>query len=109
MTLSPVYTTTFLAAKGLTGTASYSVPAGFVAVVRDIDAYGSVTAAGSVTVEGPAGEAIFYFPLPINGQDSKHLTTRCAYTAGQTITAVARVGPVDAMDVTVTGYLLQAS
>jgi hypothetical protein len=32
-----------------------------------------------------------------------------AYTAGQTITAVARVGPVDAVDVTVTGYLLTAS
>jgi hypothetical protein len=107
--LSPVYTITFIAAKGLTSSTSYTVPSGYVAVVRDIQAYGSVTAAASVTVEGPSGEAIYYFSLGINGQGADYRTIRVAFTAGQVINAVARVGPVDAMDVTVTGYLLQAA
>jgi hypothetical protein len=107
--ISQVYTVTFLAEKGLTGSASYTTPPGFVAVVRDIQAYGSVTAAGSITVEGPVGEAIYFYDWPINGQAVDYRTVRVAYTAGQTITAVARVGPVDAVDVTVTGYLLTAS
>ena len=109
MPLSKVYTTTFLAEKGLTGTAVYTVPAGFVAVVRDIQSYASVTAAASITVRGPAGEAVYFFNWPINGQDKDYRTIRVAYTAGQEIQAVANVGPVDAVDVTVTGYLLAAS
>ena len=109
MPLSAVYTVTFLAERGLTGSATYTVPQGFVAVVRDIQAYGSVTAAGSITVEGPVGEAIYFYDWPINGQAVDYRTIRVAYTAGQTITAVARVGPIDAIDVTVTGYLLKAT
>lgn len=109
MALSTVYTTTFLAEKGLTGTVDYTVPAGFVAVVRDVQAYASVTAAASITVRGPAGEAIYFFNWPINGQAVDYRTIRVAYTAGQKIEAVANVGPVDAVDVTVTGYLLAAS
>jgi hypothetical protein len=107
--MSLPYSTTFIASHGLTGTSSYTVPVGYVAIVGHIVAYGSVTAAASVTVRGPAGEAIYYFSLGINGQGIDYRETRVVYSAGQQIQAVANVGPVDAMDVTVSGYLLAAS
>lgn len=37
----PVYSTVFIREAGLTGRATYTVPAGVIAVVRDFDGYGN--------------------------------------------------------------------
>lgn len=106
MPISKVYTTTFIQAHGATEDATYPVPAGFVAVVRDVDMYIDALAAGDMFLHGVNGQAIWWQSWGINDQVWKQWTGRHAYPAGTSIVVHPSLGPNDALDVTVSGYLL---
>ena len=56
----PVYSHNFFGIKGLSGAFSYTVPAGFTAVIRSVDAYNSSTFTTNLFLHGSAGEAIWW-------------------------------------------------
>lgn len=59
-----VYSTRFLEEAGFTGSAAFAVPAGYVAVVRDIDV---VAFAGTgVTIEAGLGGGAVFWSLTLN-------------------------------------------
>ncbi len=98
----PVYSTRLLGAVGLVGTLSYTVPAGFVAVIRDLDAYngGGITVT-NITLHGSGGQTIWQ-------DDSTTLSRNSAWRGRQVIFAgeTFDVHTTGAWDVTVSGYLL---
>ena len=59
MAAVPVYSTRFIAVAGFTGSAAFAVPAGYVAVVRDIDVT-VFTGAGATIEAGIGGSAVFW-------------------------------------------------
>jgi len=59
MSAVPIYSTRFLAEAGFTGSAAFLVPAGYVAVVRDIDSV-VYTGAGATIQAGIGGSAVFW-------------------------------------------------
>jgi hypothetical protein len=107
--ISPIYTVTFIAGHGVTADVSYAVPAGFVAVVRCLDMYIDSLAAGDMFLHGANGQAIFWQSWGINDQVAKQWTGRHAFPAGSRITVHPSLGPSDALDVTVSGYLLTSA
>ena len=54
-----VYSHRFLDEAGFTGSAAFLVPAGFVAVVRDLDCWVGAGAGGSIEM-GIGGSAVFF-------------------------------------------------
>jgi hypothetical protein len=99
---APLYSERFIAITGLVGAIGYTVPAGYRAIVRDVDAYwgggGSVqvylhsAAGGTIWSDGNSGPSGFYFSW----------RGRQVFYVGETITVEA----TDPTDMTVSGYLL---
>ena len=104
--MASVYSTRFIEVSSLTPSAAYTVPAGFVAVVRDLDAVsqGSVAVAELVMV-GAAGQAIYLAFAPISTSMWFGWRGRQVLLAGETLHVDVANGP---WDVSVSGYLLTA-
>lgn len=108
--LGPVpYSTRFAAAELATETTTlYTVPADYVAVVRDLELYGNVASDAEVALEitAPGPLTIIWFvvnPLVPGAWD--HWEGRVVLNAGDELVAVTTVNGVH---VTVSGYLLSA-
>jgi hypothetical protein len=99
----PVYSTRFIARQGLNGTATYVVPAGFRAVVRDVDAYcDNSGAGGTLFLHGSAGQTIWHLSL------AAFATTDGMWRGRQVVEQLESfdVTTDTRTDVTVSGYLL---
>lgn len=101
--VATIYSTRFLQELGLSGTATYTVPDGFVAVVRDLDAYQDVLPGGTVFLEGALGQAIWSETNDAaTGKTYQSWRGRQVFQPGETLT----VSTDSPWDVTVCGYLL---
>lgn len=103
------YSTRFAAAElGSETTTLYTVPAQYVAVVRDVELYGNVGSdaevALEVTVPGPL-TIIWFVVNPLAPGAWVHWEGRVVLNAGDDLIAVTTVNGVH---VTVSGYLLSA-
>lgn len=104
MTLS-VYSHRIYAEAGLNGSYVYTVPAGYVLVLRDIDAYANVTLASrEIHVLGSAGQTIWWhaWNSTSNAQETAQWRGRQVLIAGETLTFTTS----DLIDITASGYLL---
>lgn len=98
----PVYSVRFFAEHGLNGTVTYTVPAGFKAVLRDLDAYnGGGVISTSVFLEGNNGQSIWSDSSSAQAKVSQW-RGRQVIEPGETITLTT----TGAWDITVSGYLL---
>lgn len=103
----PVYSTRFIHSHGLTGTVQYMVPAGVVAVVRDVDAYiGTPAGLNNLYLHGALGQTIWWTSATIGESQYSSWRGRQVYQEGEIVEVEADVGLLDAYDVTVSGYLL---
>jgi hypothetical protein len=104
----PVYSVRFLSRRNLTGGATYLVPAGMVAVVRDIDAFdGSLTGDNVLQVSGASGSTFAFWRSPVaigaaNAGNAYAWRGRQILNAGEELQLNADSG----LDVAVSGYLL---
>jgi hypothetical protein len=104
---TPVYSTRFLEAHGLTGTLSYTVPSGFTAIVRDVDSFiGTPVGVNALFLHGALGQAIWWTQATIGQSQYASWRGRQVFQEGESIEVEADVGTFDAYDVTVSGYLL---
>lgn len=102
----PVYSTNFITVHGLNGTRSYSVPAGYIVVLRDLDVYyGGGLGAATVFLQNGLGAAIWSnaFGALASGQYA-------SWRGRQVINNPYSVSIVtdSPMDVMLSGYLLTA-
>jgi hypothetical protein len=101
----PIFSTRFLAqhdlAVGLTAT--YTVPVGFVAVVRDIDVYNGTAEAGTVNALGSASQVFWSESWSIVNAGWRMWRGRSVLYAGEVLTLESDVSVID---VTASGYLL---
>lgn len=104
-----VYSTRFLSAKGATSTGSFTVPNGYVAVVRDLDAYANSIAAAAIFLHGASGETLYWFDWGIATQEAVNWRGRQVYFAGESIEVEIAVGVADSVDYALSGYLLTSS
>lgn len=82
---------------------SYTVPAGFRLVVRDIDVFfGGGVEGGAANFVGTLGQTFAYFPFTGLESSGQHWQGRAVFDPGDEIGLVSGVG----VDVTVSGYLL---
>jgi hypothetical protein len=103
---APVYSTCFVQEKGLSSNAVYAVPPGFVAVMRDIDLYGNVVADGDVFVQGAQGQTIWWVGFNVGERKVSQWSGRQVFQPLDTIIVNPQLGPLDAIDITISGYLL---
>lgn len=102
-----VYSSRFIQQHGLTTSASFAVPSGFVAVVRDLDAFiGTPTGVNDLFMHGALGQAIFWDSAQIGISKYMSWRGRQVFEPGELISVEVNVGALDAFDVTVSGYLL---
>lgn len=101
-----VYSDRFLEELGLNGTATYTVPAGLVAIVRDIDAYaaGPLSSNAHLRFTGYLGETLWFFVVSAQQQASGQWRGRQVFRSGEGFGIVTD----SAFDVRVSGYLLTA-
>lgn len=104
----PVYSTRFIATDGAPmPSASYTVPSGSVAVVRDITGYDAAASGGALIVAIlPSGATIFATPPNGGVAASFHLSLNVVLMEGEEILAEQSGGGGGAL--TVSGYLLSA-
>lgn len=100
---APVYSTSVLQVQGLTSSATYTVPAGQLLVVRDIEHYWNGPSASNHTFwEGDAGQTWFFIENTItSGQRWGTWTGRVVLREQLVVRTDA-----DPVDVTISGYLL---
>lgn len=102
--MASVYSVSFIQQQGLLGTATYTVPAGFRAVVRDIDAYsGASLSSRTLNAIGAAGQTFWQHQWQPTDQDSQSFRGRVVIDQGDTL-EISVSG--DTCDVTACGYLL---
>jgi len=83
------------------------VPTGFIAVVRDLDAFiGTPIATPNIYLHGALGQTIYWATATIGQSQINQWRGRQVYEPGELVVVHAEVGPLDAWDVTVSGYLL---
>lgn len=105
-----VYSSRFIQQHGLTSSASFAVPAGFIAVVRDLDAFiGSPVGTNDLFMHGALGQAIFWDSAEIGTSKYMSWRGRQVLEPGELLAVEVSVGAFDAFDVTVSGYLLALS
>lgn len=98
-----VYSTSFIQERGLNGTFNYTVPAGFVAVVRDADVFwGGGVALPDFRMRGQAGQTIWFYEFVLGHGESIEWRGRQVMDPLGVLSVVTG----DPMDVTVSGYLL---
>jgi len=107
--VSTVYSTRFLQAHGASSGASFTVPNGYVAVVRDADIYSNSTGFSAFYLQGADGQALWYAAYNPGDQKSQQWRGRQVYFAGETISVSVDVGGLDSIDYAVSGYLLSSS
>lgn len=99
---SPVYSERFMAVQGLVGYETYTVPSGYRAVIRDLNAYnGGGATTTHLVLHGSAGQALLLFTSALAAGDY-FWVGRQVYYAGEDIS----VQTDGAWDVTLSGYLL---
>jgi hypothetical protein len=102
---TPVYSTLFIAARGVNINAGYVVPAGFVAVVRDIEiAFLATPNNTAADVLDHATSTILTYHLQLNPFEEHHWEGRQVVDTGAEILA-SSAGPADT-SIRVSGYLL---
>jgi hypothetical protein len=106
--MADVYSTRFISAVGLTGTSSYTVPNGFVAIIRDLDAYANPIGVVSLYLHGASGEALWWNSWDALVAAYASFRGRQVIFAGETFNVEADVTLLDSVDVAVSGYLLSA-
>ncbi len=101
-----IYSTQFISEQGLTGTATYTVPAGSTAVVHAVQAYmgSQITEAGG-SLRGTAGQRVFPFSTPALTGAYFNGDLKAVYTGPAVIEVVMDGGNAD---VSVAGWLLTA-
>jgi hypothetical protein len=101
-----VYSTRFLAfAAAGTSTETYTCPAGYVAVIRDIVGFSPAEGGGLVQVYlGESGAVLLNVASSSEGATVTHWTGHQVIAAGETFVALLLGG--DEASVTVSGYLL---
>lgn len=102
-----VYSTQFLRARGADISVSYTVPAGLVAVVRDISGYiAASSSATEVLVYGGSENVIWLIALGAALDSAFHWNGRQVFVASESFTVVSGAG----IDVAagVSGYLLSS-
>jgi hypothetical protein len=105
--MADVYSTRLLQEHELGALTTYTVPDGFIAIVRDIDVFFTTLAAGAVQVENPAGGIFAYFAAPVGNSICIPWRGRQVLEPGDEIGVVASMdfGTADLM---MSGYLLAA-
>lgn len=99
----PVYSERLAQVLGLSGLELVSIPAGFTAVLRDFDVYwGGGVIRRAVFLRGAGGQTIFYNSFGDTGGQYASWRGRQVIQAGETFSIFTE----DAMDVTLSGYLL---
>ena len=105
---TPVYTVPFFRQTGLVGEVTVDIPSGQTWVVRDVDAYASVSALGRVdlfVMAGPDRTAFVWFNWSSGEQNAKHWEGRQAIVSDTTVRSlIVRNDGGDPVDVSVTGY-----
>lgn len=103
--MATLYSTQFAAVQGLVASShTYTVPAGFIAIVRDIDAFADTSGTSTFLVaRGPASNVFFYAEFLLATTSSKEWRGRQVLNTGETL--VLQAGPA-AVDVMASGYLL---
>lgn len=106
--MTDIYSFRIFGNQGLTGTVSYTVPVGYVLVVRCIDVYATGVLSAPFTyvfAHGSVGEAFFYYQWQPAVQAWEGWRGRQVFDSGRTFNIEAFNGPVD---VSASGYLLTA-
>lgn len=99
----PVYSVKFFELQGLLGFVSYTVPPGYVAVVRDLDAYASAGAAAqNLYLIGNVLQTIWWHNWTGLSIATAQWRGRQVFVAGEQFHLNSDAG----VDVTVSGYLL---
>lgn len=102
--MPPVYSTRFLQRHGgPSGSDIFVVPAGYVAVIRDLDGWINNVGGGSLTLQGALGQQVYaQEQVPLSSGNVLMWRGRVVYEAGESITVVC----VSAVDYVLCGYLL---
>ncbi len=106
--MASIYSVRFLQAVAGSGPYTYTVPAGKVAIARDLDAYGNVIGASSIFLEGALGQAIWYAAWNPTDDKAQSWRGRQVYESGDVIKVQCNPAPLDGIDFTLSGYLLVA-
>jgi hypothetical protein len=102
--VSRIYSTSFIQVAGLLGQEHYVVPAGFVAVVREIDVYASTgLLEASFSAQGPSNQVFYFTSFGVGAQGSQLWRGRVVINPTFILRATADTSPID---VTICGYLL---
>lgn len=105
--MASVYSTTFLALAGFSGSTSYTVPPGFVALVTFLSAYvDGVDLSSDLFLEGTAGQAVWWSGTLLAANSYHQWDGKFVAQAGESF-GLHTTG-ADTWDVTVSGYLLSA-
>jgi len=105
---APVYSTRLLQAQGLAGTISYTVPAGYILILRDLDVYCHATGVDHVLLIGAAGQAIWHQEFDATTTFYGSWRGRQVLYETETVQIAANMSILDSADVTLSGYLLTA-
>jgi hypothetical protein len=102
--MATIYSTRFIAVKGGTTLHTYTVPAGFVAVIRDVDTYASSEfSAAQVFLEGHLGQALWAWTAGLGQESYGSWRGRQVINAGETFGLRFNISEADG---TCSGYLL---
>ncbi len=106
--MPPVYSTRFLAYHdfSISAPATYTVPTGFVLVLRDIDLYNGDVLGNTAFVQFSSTPAVVFFQASwgVNELGWRPWRGRQIFYAGESFTAVAN----RACDILASGYLLSS-
>lgn len=102
--MATVYSSRFLQRHGGgSGSDIFVVPAGYVAVLRDLDGWINNVGGGSLTLQGALGQQIYaQEQVPATNGNVLMWRGRVVFEAGESITVVC----VSAVDYVLCGYLL---
>jgi hypothetical protein len=103
--VADVYSTNFLDLHAAALGIGYEVPAGFKAIVRDIDVFFTALAVINLNIIGPSGGTFAYFSYIPSGSAFQDWRGRQVFSPGDVIGVT---GTIDAgsFDLRMSGYLL---
>ena len=105
--MATVYSNRLIEEKGLSGPATFVVPAGYIAVIRDLDVYyGNQLFPAYARLIGAANQKLWSVSNSIGSESYAQWRGRQVFLAGETITVSVDEG--GEADVTLSGYLLIA-